>query len=71
MDTRELHKQATREAIYFVVCVIVLVAVVMLTNGCSLLTSEQKEQVKDAAKEQVNKPENQEKVIEQINEVLK
>ena len=71
MSTRELEKQAQKEAIHFIACMIILVAVVLLMASCSLLTAEQQTQIKDAAKEQVNKPENQEKVIEQINEVLK
>ncbi len=48
-----------------------IIGLLIATSGCSLISEEQKTQAKDAIKDQINKPENQEKVIDKINEVLK
>lgn len=46
-------------------------ALAVLITSCGVITPDQQAQVKEQIKDQVNKPENQAKVIEQINEVLK
>ena len=38
MDTREVQKQATKEALYFVVLMALLIAFVLLISGCASAT---------------------------------
>ena len=56
---------------WFAIIIILGCCVLGYFSGCSSITEEQKQQVKEEISKQVKDPENQQEIVEQIKGVLK